>query len=666
VVVVMVMRVCLILVSAVGLTLLPAARAAAFCEDGAGHRCAEEGLPPLCHTEITNTALAFMRPAPLANIVEGNLHMDHEHKNARWEHSDGCLFEETGRNLNYIYANPEGSGEVDRDFFVGICLPFSCDLPHGDDRSVVGFLDPGDPAPLLAARVFGFASHPIQDFYSHSNWLETFERRGVLPDDIPLMEPSVDLWRGEPWEPLIVEPGILATLGVDAVVLAQDDVYGDRPFDGPLQNPVVNVDGARYAAIFTDTNLGADDECVPGMGANHDTINKDNPCEMDSFYHPVSDHYAAAQLATRQTAHEWCRIQNLTREKWGISGVTALRGLWIDPNAAATGLGSPHPPGTPCEPSPPGSAEISVDIDQIRVLNDREELGRLNFSLEIFSHDLTRSVRDEVNGLGLNQSDPVVGDGLAPGPLTICLTEAQANASVASVQGWADVSGGEFNSLDGSDQVLQGLYGEIEMFSLGVHTVASDDLEVTFDIRHSPTDLDEDGLFRCDEEMRGTNPDDADTDDDGTSDGAEIAAGSDPLVGDSDGDGSLDGVDNCPLAANAGQEDYEADGLGDACDPDDDNDSVPDVSDAFPHSNLDPTVVVFTCDSHVANDHLFPNGATFNDQIGRCRANSRNYLQFVLCASHLAYAWEKADLISNKSQWKITACVVRAPLRWPR
>jgi hypothetical protein len=44
----------------------------------------------------------------------------------------------------------------------------------------------------------------------------------------------------------------------------------------------------------------------------------------------------------------------------------------------------------------------------------------------------------------------------------------------------------------------------------------------------------------------------------------------------------VDSQDNCRNVANPGQEDRDSDRIGDACDNDNDNDSVPDTSDNCP------------------------------------------------------------------------------------
>jgi len=109
-------------------------------------------------------------------------------------------------------------------------------------------------------------------------------------------------------------------------------------------------------------------------------------------------------------------------------------------------------------------------------------------------------------------------------------------------------------------------------------------------------------------------PDSAgDPDADGLTSLAEYHRGTNPCVDDTDADGVADSTDNCPLVSNPGQENFDGEGppvgngagigngssipgddatvpnsdnLGDACDPDDDNDGIPDMSDPDPRGDI--------------------------------------------------------------------------------
>jgi alpha-tubulin suppressor-like RCC1 family protein len=233
--------------------------------------------------------------------------------------------------------------------------------------------------------------------------------------------------------------------------------------------------------------------------------------------------------------------------------------------------------------------------------DDNDGFADINDDLPL---DATEQLDTDADGIGNNTDTDDDGDGIEDGndafPLNELYSADSDNDGMADA--WEILYG--LNPNDPSDTISdQDDDGAVALqeFIEGTLPVA---------------DADNDGLSDNYEVSIGTNPNDADSDNDGVNDKEDALPLNSAETTDSDQDVVGDNTDNCTHIANTDQTDTDGDAIGDACDPDADNDGIPndyeaayglnpaDASDAQSDSDMDGLTALeeFTAGTSPAND----------------------------------------------------------------
>jgi hypothetical protein len=187
----------------------------------------------------------------------------------------------------------------------------------------------------------------------------------------------------------------------------------------------------------------------------------------------------------------------------------------------------------------------------------------------------------------------------------------------------------------------------------------------------NPDDSDGDGVCNSSDVCK-LGDDNLDTDSDGTADACDACPND--AANDADGDGLCESSDNCPTLANANQSDVDADGIGDACEPDNDDDGVIDDYDNCPldvnadQVDTDSDGLGDVCDSDddgdgvadgndvclgtPAGEPVLANGCS-PDQECPCDNGWKNHGGYVKCMAHATNALVAAGTITETEKGAI-------------
>jgi hypothetical protein len=245
--------------------------------------CRGLGCSPAVHQRMTAEALAFIKGSILPDIND-----EHEFQEIFGfldpdEHFDSCSFSGAAAEINANYRDA---------------------LNQADPAN----FDSGD-----LADQFGQVLHAIQDFYSHSNWVELGQTT--------LIDRGTGLW--SPLTSYSLHNGVLLVQGEDETPFGRDSSLrrsGKVVFVNTGSSPPASLPPGTYKGVISGT-FGPVDDCPDNVSLSHGDLNKDTP-NRPGFKD-------ARELAVKQTEHEWCRLVNLVRQRYGQTGVDVLFNQWV-------------------------------------------------------------------------------------------------------------------------------------------------------------------------------------------------------------------------------------------------------------------------------------------------------------------------------------------------
>jgi hypothetical protein len=245
------------------------------------------------HERITAEALAFLRPELLAALVFANVSTDVEFVLVNANHFDDCNF--------------SGGSQV----------------VSSNQSQAVAHLDPALTSPEDEASAivhFARSLHAVQDFYAHTNWVES--GGSVLVDNSLEAFPDLTGYQTIPSTGFVVVQGRKPKRSA----LTRDD---DAAYPA---NAIVTFKSGHDTArglISGTVDYEPGDDCPASVAMTHSELNKDK----STLVGRESQYAAARGLAVAQSRHEWCRLRALVHQSWGQPGDLQLSS-WVDAAAS--------------------------------------------------------------------------------------------------------------------------------------------------------------------------------------------------------------------------------------------------------------------------------------------------------------------------------------------